>query len=343
MRLSALRPRRVPASATRRGVRSGRAAASGRSDAGLSLVEAIIAIAIVAVAVAATAAALSAASKSRDAAKERSLAAEIANEVLAKAETVGCGLLPKFDGVSAADRLKRCQSLHGDNTDISLGDMDWTETRDGRDFEVQIRLRWFAPGIDDEWFIDPDNATEADRFRQNYNTNQHFCRKRAEWASGLVTPTDNTTQDKQYARQPTILARTITVTPVGASQRATEITSHATVSPPADDSASINTNGIMIGPLTAGTNKEKSVILQDAQSSPTWTYMLAPDVNTDSSRLSHQEQYCAWFPFLERKTYYVSRQGVAGNPTDVNLGSTNCPKSTSPTDPSEICYFFSRK
>ena len=61
-----------------------------------------------AVAVAATAAALSAASKSRDASKERSLAAEIANEVLAKAETFGCGLLPDFDGVSHSDRLDRC-------------------------------------------------------------------------------------------------------------------------------------------------------------------------------------------------------------------------------------------
>ena len=311
----------MPASATRRRVRSGRAAASGRSDAGLSLVEAIIAIAIVAVAVAATAAALSAASKSRDASKERSLAAEIANEVLAKAETFGCGLPPDFDGVSHSDRLDRCDYNGMQTGGEALADIDYTETRDDRDFNVQVRMRWFAPGIDAEW-----------NGRTHYTGGQHHCRKRAEWASGLDNPADNTTQDKATARQPTVLARTVTVTPAGASQRSVEIISHEAIRPPEDVSTSTNTNGIMIGPAQSNpTNKDKAVILQNKQTNPDWTYRLTPDTED-----------CIWFPFLTRSTYYASRTG-ASSATSVDLSSsTICPKSTTVSNPSEVCYRFFR-
>ena len=320
VRLSALRPRRVPASATRRCVRSGRATAVGRSDAGLSLVEAIIAIAIVAVAVAATAAALSAASKSRDAAKERSLAAEIANEVLAKAEAFGCGLPPDFDGVGVTDRVGRCRQLHGNSTDVSLADMDYEVPRDGRDFEVQIRMRWFAPGIDTDWAA---NATYS-------AASEHDCNKRADWASGWDDPdSSNATraQDQAQARQPTILARTVTVTPVGASQRQIKITSHETVEPPIDDPTATEpyTAGIMIGPTTATPNDARAVTLQDASSSPTWTYKLEPDSNR-----------CVWFPFLKRSDHYMSRTGVSGS-TTVSLTSL-CSLTPQPT--SAICYTY---
>ena len=302
--------------------RRGRRAAPGRDDAGLTLIEAIIATAIVATAVAATAAALSAASKSRFAAKERALVAEIANEVLAEAEALGCGLPPDFEGISGTDRVTRCRKLHGDSSNVSLADMDYETTRDGITFDVSIRLRWFAPGLFDE--LENKRQTSGDP----YSGGQHLCRLRADFASGLSDPTNNDSQDKDDARQPTVLERTVTVTSKRASQRGITVTSHEAVQPPLDSSASGNTNGYMARPTgssTTWTVNTDFVTIQDKASNPDWKYVLHSD-----------NKSCIWFPFLQQISYFTAlNNGTVSQNDDL---ANNCPKSTAATNPSSICY-----
>ena len=302
-----------------------RGTAQERKDAGLTLIEAIIATAIVATAVAATAAALSAASKSRFAAKERALVAEIANEVLAEAEALGCGLPPDFEGISGTDRVTRCQKLHGDSSNVSLADMDYETTRDGITFDVSIRLRWFAPGLFDELTPKLRRQTSG---RPLQRCTQHLCRKRADWASGLSNPVDNNSQDKNNARQPTVLERTVIVTSKRASQRGITVTSHEAVQPPLDSSASGNTNGYMArptNPSTTWTVNIDFVTIQDKASNPDWKYVLHSD-----------NKSCIWFPFLQRIPYFMALNN--GSVSQDDRLTTLCPKSTSATNPSSICY-----
>ena len=97
---------------------------SDGGDDGVTLVEVVMAIAFTGMAIAASAAAISAASNSRSATVERSLAAEIANEVIQEAEAFGCGLPDPYLGVTAAQRATRCtfddRTVDGYSFDVDL-------------------------------------------------------------------------------------------------------------------------------------------------------------------------------------------------------------------------------
>ena len=90
----------------------------------MTLVEVVFAIAFTGTAIAASAAAISAASNSRSATVERSLAAEIANEIIQEAEAFGCGLPDPYLGVTAAQRATRCtfddRTVDGYSFDVDL-------------------------------------------------------------------------------------------------------------------------------------------------------------------------------------------------------------------------------
>ena len=166
------------------------------SDGGFTLVEVVLAIAILSVGIAAAAAGLSLAASARSDNDGRSLAVEIANEALQRAEAFGCGLPIDYNGVSAADRLDACDYNGTTQTGgAALADVDYTIERDGRSFDVEIRMRWHS--------IRP----VPDTYDQNVTNTE--CQRRERWNSN--TTGGGGTQPIGRS-DPTLLSRRVTVT-----------------------------------------------------------------------------------------------------------------------------------
>ena len=165
----------------------------------MTLVEVVFAIAFTGTAIAASAAAISAASNSRSATVERSLVAEIANEVIQEAEAFGCGLPDPYLGVTAAERATRC----------AFGD----QSRGGYGFTVAFDTDWHL--------LKPVPA--------DYLTFMDDCERRAAYALG--TSDSSSSNNPPSEGLPTVLERTVTVTPDGTPSRAVELTSFQAVLP----------------------------------------------------------------------------------------------------------------
>ena len=158
-----------------------------------------MAIAFTGMAIAASAAAISAASNSRSATVERSLAAEIANEVIQQAEAFGCGLPDPYLDVTAAERVTRC----------AFGN----QSRGGYGFTVAFHTDWHLL-----------ESVPAD-----YMMFLDTCERRAAYALGTFDPTSS--NNPPAGGLPTVLERTVTVTPDGTPSRAVELTSFQAVLP----------------------------------------------------------------------------------------------------------------
>ena len=242
--------------------------------------EVVLAIAILSVAIAASAAGLSLAASARSGDKARSLAIEIANETLQKAEAFGCGLPVGYNGVSAAERLKACdyngRNESGGNTFtyagtggtvstiVSLSDVDFTTTREGIIFDVKVRIRWHTLHI-------PDST---------YQSSDGDCKRRVNWANS-----DGTTVP-DIPTQPTLLTRTITVTPGGASS--VEVTS---------------TEAVRTDLFQTGFGFVGFGFLSDTDS---FTILTRQSLDTSNARVDdyHYVQHpddneCVWYPYLE--------------------------------------------
>ena len=168
----------------------------------MTLVDVVLAIAFTGMAIAASAAAISAASNSRSATVERSLAAEIANEVIQEAEAFGCGLPDPYLGVTAAERATRC----------TFGN----QSRGGYSFTVVFASDWHL--------LDPVPA--------GYMTSlDDECERPAAYAKGTASTPPDTTNDPPAEGVPTVLERTVTVTADGTPSRAVELTSLQAVLP----------------------------------------------------------------------------------------------------------------
>ena len=234
--------------------------------------EVVLAIAILSVAIAASAAGLSLAASARSGDKARSLAIEIANETLQKAEAFGCGLPVGYNGVSADERLKACDyngpSEDGGHTFTyagtggtvstidSLSDVDFTTLREGINFDVNVRVRWHTLHI-------PDST---------YQPSDGDCKRRVNWA--------NTTNAET---QPTLLTRTITVTPDGASS--VEVTSTEAVR------TDLANHRVGFGFLSDTDN---------------FTILTRQSEDASNTRVNHyhyvqhpDDNECVWYPYLE--------------------------------------------
>ena len=158
-----------------------------------------MAIALTGMAIAASAAAISAASNSRSATVERSLAAEIANEVIQGAEALGCGLPDPYVGVTV-DRAQDCV----------FGSRDV----DGYSFTVVL---------DSDWHLLEDVPADY----MTAETDQ--CLRRAAYARG--TSDALSSNNPPAGGVPTVLERTVTVTPDGTPSRVVTITALQAVLP----------------------------------------------------------------------------------------------------------------
>ena len=167
----------------------------------MTLVEVVFAIAFTGTAIAASAAAISAASNSRSATVERSLAAEIANEVIQQAEAFGCGLPDPYLGVSAADRSEQCAFA-----DRTVG---------GYRFDVDVTTGWHL----------------LETVPNGYMGLSGDCERRAAYAYGTPSDPPDATIDPPSGGVTSVLERIVTVTPDGVSARAAKLTSLQAVLP----------------------------------------------------------------------------------------------------------------
>lgn len=257
-----------------------------RCDDGFTLVEVVLAIAILSVAIAASAAGLSLAASARSTNDERSLAIEIANEALQQAEAFGCGLPVDYNGVSAEERLDACDYNGTETGGAALADVDYTTARDGRSFDVEIRMRWHSiRPVDTTYTFTP--TIEDCELRQKWNANDQ---------------TGSGTQPSQRS-DPTLLSRTVTVTTPDGTTVAIDSTEAVL-----DTLAGTNHQAFL---YLRGYSGERAYVVQDSLAFTGGD--TNPDLEVYKYELHADTNDCAVFAFLAENTDYKTRYYQSGS------------------------------
>ena len=234
---------------------------------------------LVGVTVAAGVAAVTVATNMRDRIDETDLAAEIANDVLQRAEAFGCGLPIGYNEVGAADRLAACDYVEDGEVDgdSGLADVDFTAARGDRRFDVSVRMEWnLAPPV-------PPGYLGSGSF--------DTCRRQAEYANGDASDPVNSLADPAGPSQPTVLTRTVEV--VSEDGRTVTLTSRQAVLP------HLAPAGATLGLMVSETGLEGgAATLERTIDGTAYSYTLHGDPDD-----------CAWFPYLEGVTYTLKVAG----------------------------------
>ena len=263
-----------------------------KSDGGFTLVEVVLAIAILSVGIAAAAAGLSLAASARSDNDGRSLAVEIANEALQRAEAFGCGLPIDYNGVSAADRLAACDYNGTQTRGAALADVDYTIEHEGRSFDVEIRMRWHSirPDITSGYF---PSAQECER-RKRWNNNE--------------TDTTLSSGNPTKRSDPTLLSRQVTV-----------------IAP--DDTSVTLESTEAVSSVLAGSN----VAFLYVRTYNNSRVYIVLDGLTDKYELHTDTNACAVFVHLEgSKSYSISYDDNNGNLVGPKTGTTCVTTGTPP-------------
>ena len=223
---------------------------------------------LVGVTVAAGVAGVRAATSMRDRIDETDLAAEIANDVLQRAEALGCGLPIGYNEIGAAERLAVCAYDDNASGASGLGDVDYTAARGDRRFDVALRMEWnLAPPVP-----------------SGYSGPAQPCNRQVGYANALADPA--------ASAQPTVLTRTVTVASEDTSGGgpAVTLTARQAVQP------HLAPPGAVLGLMVSESGLEgREATLERTVGGTAYRYRLHGDSDD-----------CAWFPYLEGVDYTLT-------------------------------------
>lgn len=167
-------------------------------NGGFVLLDLIGAMLVLALTAAGAAAAISTAFNTRVRAERTDAATAVAADVLNRAEALGCGLPPRrYGDVTEAQRLATCRYT-ASTGGSSLADADFEIERGGHSFDVRLRMSWHL----------------LEQPPADFLPALHICERRARYADRRRNPDAEVPVDMSVLpRQPTLLARDVTVTP----------------------------------------------------------------------------------------------------------------------------------